>query len=124
MQQQRAPDIVLTLDLPPSANKSWRPGTTADGVAAMFKRAPYKAWLPATAWSVKVQRRGITLPHRYEILIVLPDTRRDPDNSIKPLQDACQKGGAIANDKHCRRLVLEVDETRKEQNALIHLWGL
>ena len=120
----REPDILLVLPLPPSANKSWRPGTTAAGIPALFKRAPYKAWLQEASWQVAAQRHGGSVPHHYQIRIVLPDTRRDPDNSIKPLQDACQRGGAIANDKHLRRMVLDVDPERKLQTALIHLWAL
>ena len=118
------PDIVLVLPLPPSANKSWRPGVTAAGVPAMFKRAPYKAWLSEAAWLVATQRHGDSIERHYHARIVLPETRRDPDNSVKPLQDACQRGGAIANDKHLRRLVLEVDPSRREASALIQLWSI
>ena len=118
------PDITLILPLPPSANKSWRPGTNAAGAAAMFKRAPYKAWLEEAAWSVVSQRGGDSIPKHYELRIVLPETRRDPDNSVKPICDSLQRGGAIANDRHLRRLVLEVDATRKPGTALIELWRL
>ena len=118
------PDITLVLPLPPSANKSWRPGMTAKGVPALFKRAPYKAWLDQASWSVAAQRAGDSIPRLYHARIVLPQTARDPDNSVKPLQDACQRGGAIANDKHLRRLVLEVDTERAKGTALIELWAV
>lgn len=89
----------------------------------MFKRAPYKAWLVEAAWNVAAQRDGDSIPYRYHLRIVLPETRRDPDNSIKQISDACQHGGAIANDKFLRRLVLEVDPSREPDKALIELWA-
>lgn len=119
----RPADITLRLPLPPSANKSWRPGITSAGVAAMFKRAPYKAWLAEAAWNVAAQRAGDCIPYRYHVRIVLPETRIDPDNAVKPLQDSCQRGGAITNDKFLRRLVLEVDPSREPDTALIELWA-
>ncbi len=116
--------ISITLPLPPSANKSWRPGIAPGGHAAMFKRAPYKAWLADAKERVAEQAAGDRVPYRYHLRIVLPETPRDPDNSIKLLQDALQRGGVIADDKHLRRLVLEVDAARLDQTALCELWAL
>lgn len=116
--------ITLTVPLPPSANKSWRPGIGHGSRAAMFKRAPYKAWLEESRLRVAMQLGGETCPYRYHARIVLPETPRDPDNSVKPIMDALQRGGAIANDKHLRRLVLEVDAAREPTTALVELWAL
>lgn len=116
--------ITVVLPLPPSANKSWRPGIGATGQAAMFKRAPYKAWLADAKDRAAEQAAGDKVPYRYQLRIVLPETLRDPDNSIKLLSDALQRGGVIADDKHLRRLVLDVDPARTDATALLELWAL
>ncbi len=116
--------ISITLALPPSANKSWRPGIATGGYAAMFKRAPYKAWLNEAKRHVAIQAAGDRIPYRYHLRIVLPETLRDPDNSVKALSDALQHGGVISNDKHLRRLVLDVDPERDPTTALLELWAL
>lgn len=116
--------ISITLALPPSANKSWRPGIGAGGHPAMFKRAPYKAWLADAKDRAAEQAAGDRVPYRYHLRIVLPETPRDPDNSIKLLCDALQRGGVIADDKHLRRLVLDVDPARTDATALLELWAL
>ncbi len=116
--------ISITLALPPSANKLWRPGIGANGRAMLFRRGPYKTWLKHAKEQVAMQAAGDRVPHRYHLRIVLPETARDLDNSVKALGDALQHGGAIADDKHLRRLVLEVDAARVDQTALCELWAL
>jgi Holliday junction resolvase RusA-like endonuclease len=105
-------DLTLILPLPPSINKAWMPIRTRTG-ARLIKRAPSKAWADAARWEVSIQRaqRQIAVP--FEAIIELPKMRGDVDNRIKQLLDACQKGGAITNDKLCDRLVVERDADRE-----------
>lgn len=108
--------IVLTL--PPTGNKLWAPVRTRRG-AAMVKRAASADWAAAAARDVARQAPR-TIPGPFHAAIFLPVTRADIDGRIKPILDALQAGGAIANDRHCTRLLVELDASR-QGTALIHL---
>ncbi len=52
---------------------------------------------------------GAAIAGPFAAHIIFPQTRADLDGRIKPILDALQAGGAIANDRHCRRLLVEID---------------
>jgi Holliday junction resolvase RusA-like endonuclease len=84
-----------------------------------------RRWKDEAQWQVSLQRLGVTLPYRFACLILLPANRRyDIDAGIKLLLDACQAGGAVTNDKHCRDLHVMFDETRDDDSVLIELTAL
>jgi Holliday junction resolvase RusA-like endonuclease len=95
-------EIVLRLTEPPSTNRMYRRAKVG-----MRKSDEYRDWKDANAASIAEQRAGRTL-NWFSISIDLPASRRDPDNSIKPLLDALQAGGAIVNDSRLRGLSLDV----------------
>jgi Holliday junction resolvase RusA-like endonuclease len=97
-------EIVLRIPMPPSANRIWRRAG-----AIMHKSTEYRAWKDSAAASIEAQRAGRTLDW-FSIGIDLPHSRRDPDNSIKPLLDACQAGGAIRNDSRLRGMTVDVQD--------------
>jgi Holliday junction resolvase RusA-like endonuclease len=105
-------DITLILPLPPSINKGWVPVRTSTG-AKLIKRANSKAWANAARWEVSIQREQRQIAAPFEAIIELPKMRGDIDNRVKQLLDACQKGGAVTNDKLCQRLVVEHDVDRE-----------
>ena len=117
------PHIVLVLPLPPSANRMHRRGRTPAGLPIMHKADSYKAWLATAGWEAKAQAAGDSIPYRYHLRMVVPEQLKDPDNLVKPTQDLLQKVGVLANDKHLRRLVLEVDPAR-DVTMLLELWAL
>lgn len=95
-------EIVLRIAAPPSANRIWRRSRMG-----MHKSEEYRAWKDAAAADIQAQRAGRCLEW-FSIGIDLPHSRRDPDNSIKPLLDAIQAGGAIQNDSRLRGMTLDV----------------
>lgn len=104
--------ITILLPLPPTANKLWAPVRTASG-ARLVKREPYRDWSAMAKRDVEAQRAGQTIAGAFAATILLPDDGPwDLDNLIKPLLDACQHGGAVLNDKLCRRLFVDADDTR------------
>ena len=110
--------IQITLPLPPSANRMWRM------MRGQMRKSPeYRAWMADAAVLVAVQAGG-DQAQWFGCSIVLPATRRDPDNSVKAICDALQAGGAVQNDRMLRRLELSVDDTRAEADgALIRVWA-
>jgi Holliday junction resolvase RusA-like endonuclease len=118
--------IHLTLALPPSTNKIWRPGTatTKDGksYAALFKRKPYKEWRAIAEAAVGRQRGGQHIERHFGMRITLGKTRTDPDACIKPVLDACQHGGAIGNDKYLRLFQLDVQDGHPSDTVAVSLW--
>lgn len=112
--------ITLVLPLPPTTNRLWVPVRTPAG-AKMVKRKSYADWSAMAAREVAAQRAGAEIAAPFSAAILLPDDGAfDLDNMVKPLMDACQAGGAIANDKMMRRLVVDADDTRAG-TALIEL---
>jgi Holliday junction resolvase RusA-like endonuclease len=95
-------EIVLRIPVPPSANRIWRRAG-----AIMHKSTEYRAWKDAAAAAIQEQRAGRCFDW-FSIGIDLPHSRRDPDNSIKPILDACQAGGAVINDSRLRGMTLDV----------------
>lgn len=112
--------ITIILPLPPTANKLWRPVRTGTA-ARMIATDSYREWGAIAKREVAQQRSGATIAERFHVCILLPDDGPwDLDNLVKPLLDACQHGGAISNDKLCRRLWVDCDDTRTG-TALVEL---
>ena len=93
-----APNIVLHLPIPPSANRIWRkvPGRRKPTLSE-----EYRAWLTEAGWIAKMQIAGIPMilgAFRAEVEVPIK-SRRDRDNWTKPLFDLCQKAGAVRNDR-------------------------
>ena len=111
--------LEIFLTLPPTTNKIWKPVRTRTS-AKLVKREPYADWSAMAAREVTAQRNGATISGPFRASLLLPEGRHDGDNLIKPLLDACQHGGAIANDRHCVGGTWDMDDTR-EGVALIVL---
>lgn len=90
----------------------------------MVKRDAFASWMAEATTAIRLQRGAATIAGPFSALIVLPDIRGDIDNRVKPTLDACQHGGAIANDKHCRSLRVEIDDTRPPCTVLVELTPL
>ena len=118
----RPADITMTLPLPPSTNRTER-STVMGGRAVRYSTAEYKNWADVAGYAACSQAHGDSVPYRYHMRITLPEQRIDPDNRIKPTQDMLQKCGVIANDRHLRRLVVEVDATRTSDTMVVELWA-
>lgn len=116
--------ISLTLPLPPSANRLHRRGRDAGGNPVMHKSADYRDWIKRAGQSALTQAAGDAVPYRYAMRIVVPETRRDLDNHIKGTSDLLQNARMVANDRHLRRLLIEVDPTRGGDTMLVELWAL
>ncbi len=100
--------ICITLHIAPVVNKAWAPVRTAKG-ARLVKRSAAAEWAAEAKWMVLNQRAGQAIDGPFAATIIVPDTRADIDARIKATLDACQHGGAITNDKHCRRMLVEID---------------
>src|ERR1700689_3013554 len=59
----------------------------------------YKAWRDKAGWLARMQLVGAEeITCRFNVTIEVPISRRDTDNSLKPLLDLCQLVHAISND--------------------------
>jgi Holliday junction resolvase RusA-like endonuclease len=112
--------ITLFLDRPGGVNRLYRAQRTRTG-ASIRKSTPARAWAHEAAYSVANQREGVTLPYRFRAHILVDESGFDVDAPLKELLDACQKGGAIVNDKYCRGVTLDIDETRPPGSVMIEL---
>ena len=95
-----APDLILTMPVPPSTNKLW---SHPHGQRGRVRSPEYKEWIEKTGWLVRMQL--IQFCHRpilgkFRCRIEVPTGRRDINNYDKPLLDLAQHIGAIANDRH------------------------
>ncbi len=106
--------FLFVLPLPPSANRIWR-----NFGGRMVKSAEYRAWKDAAAASIASQMGGHAPLMWFSAAITMPPTRRDLDNSIKPLLDALQAGGAVDDDKRLRALVIGVDDERRGNDTVL-----
>jgi Holliday junction resolvase RusA-like endonuclease len=114
------PVATFRLPLPPSANRMYRKGR--GGV--IHKAQDYTAWVREVQYACMRQAPGFHCAYRYEIRIVLPEQRKDPDNLLKPTQDALAKAGLIANDKHARLITVEVQPEHPADAMSISLRAL
>ncbi len=106
--------IEIFLPLPPSANRIWR-----NFGGRMVKSSEYRAWKDTAAASIAHQMGGQPPLGWFTAAMVMPPTRRDLDNSIKPTLDALQAGGAVQDDKRLRALVISVDDSRRGAETVL-----
>lgn len=104
----------IFLPLPPSANRIWRSFR-----GRMVKSSEYRAWKDAAAVSIAHQLGGQPPLEWFSASIIMPPTRRDLDNSVKPTLDALQAGGAVVDDKFLRCLVIAVDDSRRGSDTVL-----
>lgn len=105
--------IELFLPLPPSANRIWR-----NWGGRMVKSSEYRTWKDAAAHSIAHQLAGQPALQWFSAAIIMPPTRRDLDNSAKPILDALQAGGAVSDDKGLRCLLMTVDDARRGETTV------
>jgi hypothetical protein len=99
--------ITLKLPLPPSANNLFVNLPRGRGRAKSYA---YKQWIDVAGWDLKIQRpKPVEGP--YEAHIILPKMRGDADGRIKPLLDLLVTHKITSDDKHCRKLTVERDDT-------------
>lgn len=92
--------IVLSLPLPPSANRLWRTGR-----GKIYRSDIYNSWLGEVVWIIvrQSQSKRVTGSYKLTILATPPDKRkRDLDNLLKAASDALVKSGIIDGDHLCR----------------------
>jgi Holliday junction resolvase RusA-like endonuclease len=88
----------------------------------MRKSDEYRAWKDDAALKVAHQMGGQPPLMWFTAAMIMPPTRRDLDNSIKPTLDALQAGGAVDDDKRLRALIISVDDSRRgSETVLIQL---
>lgn len=99
-------EIVLDLPFPPSVNHIWC--RTKRGV---YRSARYLRWMERSdalvMASKQYPRRKIAGPFEAKIQLSVKAGRGDLDNRIKVTLDWLQSRDVIAEDKHCRKLVVE-----------------
>jgi Holliday junction resolvase RusA-like endonuclease len=116
-----APDIVLHLPEPPSANRM-KERSSRNGMH--HRTTPYRDWLAEIAWLCAQQRHGDSLPGAYAIRIVAGPTRKDLGNLEKPTQDGLKVAGVIRDDRYCQHITMERDPSREPASILVELWSL
>lgn len=97
--------LSVCLSLPPSTNRIWR---YVKGRA--IKSEEYRTWLRYAAQLVSLATRGGVIDGPYALTVVAGTqgaSRRDLDNLLKPIGDCLMAGGAICDDRHCRRIEAE-----------------
>lgn len=99
-------EVELTFPFPPSVNSMWR---SVQGRVLLSKK--YREWVDVAEARFYEQgaHRLPKISGPFEASIVLDAKRRrtsDVDNRIKPLLDALQRFGLVANDRHCDRLTI------------------
>ena len=118
---EQAPTLTLTLPMPPGSNHRLMP-VTVRGKERLALHPQARAWLEAAEWDVSAQRRGISLENRCAALISLSPSNMDGDAPIKLLFDACQRGGAVSNDRHIRPYGVIDDEMLSVGLIRMELW--
>ena len=95
----------------------------------MHASAEYRTWKDVSAWDIKsFTFPTITVPVGVDIVAVQKHKLRDLDNIIKPLLDALQLGGLIANDNQVRALSAKWCETenlmRMQRDVRVEVYEL
>lgn len=95
--------FILTLPLPPSVNTmTYKLGNRSSSVQAWIKSAG--------RYVLAMKPLPPTMIEPFQLRIVWPEIdagKWDCDNRVKPLLDYLQRIELIANDKLCRRLLVE-----------------
>jgi Holliday junction resolvase RusA-like endonuclease len=114
------PTIILTVPIPPSANRIWR---RVPGMKGLKLSQEYQSWRETAGWAAKMQlmAQGGTIKGAFRARIEVPKSRRDLDNWVKPLFDLCQAAGAIRDDSGATHFEIEPAD---RADCMIALWDL
>lgn len=95
--QQKSAALQIFLPYPSSVNGIWRSGN-----GRTYKAKEYRAWEEAADEAISEQKPGCLEREFFvTILVGRPDKRRrDLDNLVKPLLDACERNGVVEDDCH------------------------
>lgn len=115
----RAPDVVLTLPIPPSANEM---NTVSRGRIHNSKK--YTAWLREMGWLCQAQRGAGRISGSYAIRVTAPKMRKDLGNIEKPLSDGLQKARVVPNDRKAAEIRLVLLPTNGGKDVIVELWAL
>ena len=107
------PNSAIRVDWPrcPSTNRLWR-SSRSRGKVRVYKDKGYVSWLKEAAgcWLLQRPRGFKTIEGPYETTIVVTPGRRDLGNYEKAISDAAQALRIVADDKNCKRFVIEYGE--------------
>lgn len=118
------PTLRLLLPMPPGVNNLYMPVRSGKYKAKFIKSDAARRWASQARYSVEEQRAGVQLPKRFRVSIFIAESNFDSDAPIKELLDACQHGGAITNDKHCRGGTWDVDDTLAPGCVVVELFAI
>lgn len=106
-----APTVILTVPVPPSANRMFQRRLTKRGKRNLTPE--YKEWRDKAGWIARMQMIGIpAITCRFNVSIEVPISRKDTDNHVKPLLDLCQLVNIISNDGNVNELrIVPTDRT-------------
>lgn len=91
---------TLRLPVPPSTNNLY----VNAGKKGRVKSKPYKAWLEATGWELKIQRPPM-LPRKARLRVSCPrNNRRDLSNHLKAIEDLLVEHRIISDDRHVEHI--------------------
>lgn len=103
----------FSIPMPPSANRLWRVMR-----GRPVKGPLYREW---TTHAIAAMPAPPVPFAWFSVSLVLPETRRDPDNAIKPILDAMQRARVIQDDRMLRGLTLDID-TLEDGRAIIEVF--
>jgi len=123
MKKQTPPEppriLQFTIEgIPPSANTYWRHdrGVTHISTEGIEWREFVAIMAPSEQFTGRVF---------LDIGLWLPDLRRDPDNTIKSMQDSLQYAGVVKNDRQIRRTgVYEIGIDKANPRTVITVGSL
>lgn len=98
---------VIRLPVPPSVNALYR---NVRGRGRVKTRL-YRQWIKQADKHLMLQAWDIPNGGKCELMIRLPKIRGDVSNRIKAAEDYLVSRGITADDKHNRKVSVEVDET-------------
>lgn len=114
--------IVVDLPRPPSLNHIWKYGRKGVRPSPLYER--WKAHADVLALLQHTHRGLKPITGRFTAELLIADSRKplDCDNAAKGPLDWAQSRRLIANDKFCRRLVVEfVEASRAKHGARLTL---
>ena len=120
MKADDPPTFVLTLPIPPSANRIWR---KVPGCRKPLLSEEYRAWITTAGWVAKMQMVGFAgIVGAFRATIDVPvKSRRDLDNWSKTLFDLCQRVGAVRDDRGLKTYTVTASD---RTDCMIALWDL
>lgn len=112
--------ISFTISKPFSANRMYATRRLSSGYLNLS--TDYKKWRTREGWNLRMQLGDcpiITCP--YHMLVVLPPTRMDDDNPIKPIGDLMQRMGLVSNDRNMHGHEVQHDPNRSDVLVVLTL---